>query len=123
MSIYKKIANRVDKFTTWVGDVFETFGSWGTDNFEILSTGLSVALMFFILIIVGCFVLGYFLNGLFGYKFAIDSVWQGVTAVAAGIATLYNMNKNHLDKYKIDSELNSEKGKAPDFLRKRGNKN
>lgn len=113
----------MDNFTTWVGDMFEMFGSWGTENYGILTTGLYVALMLCILLIVGCFVIGYFGNGLFGCKFEISSVWQGVTAVSAGIATLYNMDKSRLEKYKIDSELNSEKGKAPEFLRKKRDKN
>ena len=118
--MYRRLSKYLDKLTTWIGDKLETFGTWGTENYEILSTGLHVALMIIVLIIIACYVLGFILNGFFGYKFELSTVWQGVTAVVTGIATLFNMNKNYLDKYKIDSELNSESGKAPDFLKGRG---
>lgn len=58
----------------------------------------------------GIFVLvswgiGYYANALFGYKFEINSCWQGLSAVGVGLVGLL--------KWLIDSVNNSPKGEEP----------
>lgn len=50
--------------------------------------------------------IGYYANGLYGYKFDINSCWQGVSAVGVGLVGLL--------KWLIDSVHNSEKGDMPE---------
>lgn len=49
--------------------------------------------------------IGYYANALFGYKFEINSCWQGVSAVGVGLVGLL--------KWLIDSVRNSKDGEMP----------
>lgn len=55
---------------------------------------------------------GYWLEGLYGIKFPIDSCWQGLTAMGAGLVGLFT----HL----INSALNSPRGVFPDIKQQNG---
>lgn len=74
-----------------------------------LKKNISLICMVFALV-SGIFVLvswgiGYYANALFGYKFQIESCWQGLTALGLGGVGLL--------KWLIDSVHNSEKGDEP----------
>ncbi len=50
--------------------------------------------------------IAFFANGLYGYKFPIDSAWQG-------FMTLSGAGMLNLGRYFVDSWKNSEQGKMP----------
>lgn len=49
---------------------------------------------------------GYFMNGLYGYKFDLGSCWQGITGALMGLL-------GGFAKYITDSRFNSLLGKIP----------
>lgn len=55
--------------------------------------------------VVFSWLAGYWLNGLYGMKFQIDSCWQGVSACGIGLVGLL--------KWLIDSSKNSPIGEPP----------
>ena len=61
--------------------------------------------LIFATIIVMSWLYGYWSNGLFGTKFQIDSVWQGISASSVGLVGLF--------KWMIDSSKNSPIGEFP----------
>lgn len=61
--------------------------------------------LIFATIIVMSWLYGYWSNGLFGTKFQIDSVWQGISASSVGLVGLF--------KWMIDSSKNSPEGEFP----------
>ncbi len=61
--------------------------------------------LIFSTIIVMSWLYGYWSNGLYGTKFQIDSVWQGISASGVGLVGLF--------KWMIDSSKNSPEGEFP----------
>ena len=61
--------------------------------------------LIFATIIVMSWLYGYWSNGLYGTKFQIDSVWQGISASGVGLVGLF--------KWMIDSSKNSPIGEFP----------
>ena len=61
--------------------------------------------LIFSTIIVMSWLYGYWSNGLYGTKFQIDSVWQGISASSVGLVGLF--------KWMIDSSKNSPEGEFP----------
>ena len=61
--------------------------------------------LIFSTIIVMSWLYGYWSNGLYGTKFQIDSVWQGISASGVGLVGLF--------KWMIDSSKNSPIGEFP----------
>lgn len=63
-----------------------------------------------ILIMVICifvlFVIGYFMKGIWGFAFDLNSCWTGMAAVSTGSIT-------GLGKYFMDSKWNSKPGEMP----------
>ncbi len=69
-------------------------------KFMFIATGAAFLLLFV------SWEIGYFLNGFFGYKFPVESAWQGfITLSGAGMV--------NMGRYFIDSWKNSEQGKMP----------
>ena len=58
-------------------------------------------------------LVGFWLNGLLGMHFELASCWQGLLGVIGAIPSLYGLVRQSLGKYRIDSELNSERGARP----------
>ena len=54
-------------------------------------------------------------NGLYGTHFEINSCWQGVSAVGAGIVTVVGLAKAAWTKYGLDSKYNSPEGQKPNM--------
>ena len=92
---------------TWVKDQLTLIVIFG---------GLSMAFSAFAMI--ASFLVGFWLNGLYGYKFELAVCWQGVGAVASGVATLWTVAQAVLKKYEIDSSLNSSPGEMPEVKEK-----
>jgi hypothetical protein len=67
----------------------------------------------FIALVLFSWLFGYFANGLYSYKFDLQSCWGGLTAVITGIGSILTIaGVNLVHKY-IDSKYNSELGQMP----------
>lgn len=64
------------------------------------------------------FLIGFWSNGLFGTRFEIGACITGIGAIATGVGTLWVTARGVMDKYRIDSELNSKQGEMPDEVKK-----
>lgn len=64
-------------------------------------------IMVLTVLLVICYIVGYFLNGLYGAAFDLGSIWVGVTAVTA-------WQVSGIGKYYVDSRFNTDCGKPPD---------
>ena len=77
--------------------------AWFKKHISIICITFGLLSGMFILISWG---VGYYANAIFGYKFEINSCWQGVSAVGVGLVGLL--------KWLIDSVNNSPKGEKPE---------
>lgn len=59
-----------------------------------------------VVLLFACFLIGYFGNALFGYKFELSAIWSGVAALASGSLAL-------AAKYYTASKFNSFQGQEP----------
>jgi len=61
-----------------------------------------------VMVLFLCWLLGYFLNALAGFKFELNSVWSGIAALASGSVAI-------LAKYYTDSKFNTLPGHSPNY--------
>lgn len=99
----------MSKFKEWVVD----FGEWSKDNYMVLVYGAGVVLLPFLFVLAFSLIYGYWSNGLYGTHFELSVGFSGVTVLATAAATIYGIANQAAKQYSIDSELNSEHGKAP----------
>ena len=59
-----------------------------------------------IILLLLCWIIGYFSNGIYSTKFELSSVWQGILALSSGGVI-------GISKFFIDSKYNSDSGKSP----------
>lgn len=86
---------------------FITFCNWAQANWLALVIFLTVLWCVMLLVVAGSWLVAFWLNGLFGYKFELGSCWQGVGAIAAAFAGIIGLAKAGWTKWLIDSEHNS----------------
>lgn len=91
----------------------KNFSNYAKNHMLTLGTLLAVAWSVFFMLVGFSWLLGFWLNGLFGFKFELASCWQGLTMVIGAIPSLYTLSKSGLGKYRVDSELNSKLGERP----------
>ncbi|KMO85247.1 hypothetical protein AB840_14660 [Megasphaera cerevisiae DSM 20462] len=87
-----------------------TFAEWSEEHWIALVIILSVVMMIFLFLILGSWLAGYWLKALYGMNFELGSCWQGVTAVATGLATIISLGGACWAKYRTDSKYNSPLG-------------
>lgn len=97
---------------------FIRFGEWAQTNWLALIAILAVVLFVLLVVIVLSWLYGFWSNGLCGTKFEINSCWQGVSAVGAGIVTVVGLAKAAWTKYGLDSKYNSPEGQRPTAINK-----
>lgn len=71
-------------------------------NIGIICIGFG---LFAALVVLLSWLIGYWLNGLYGMKFDINSCWQGISACGMGLVGLM--------KWLVDSTKNSPAGQYP----------
>lgn len=76
-------------------------------NIGIICIGFG---LFAALTVLLSWLVGYWLNGLYGMKFDINSCWQGISACGMGLVGLM--------KWLVDSTKNSPAGMPPNFIKK-----
>lgn len=91
----------------------KNFGEWAQANWSsvIIVATISVLLMLFLVIVSWLF--GYWANGLFGYHFDLNSVWNGVSVAATAAVSIFGLAFSQNTKYKTDSQYNSNCGQLP----------
>ena len=89
------------------------FGEWSKDNYMVLVYGAGAILLPFLFVLAASLIYGYWSNGLYGTKFELTVGFSGVTVLATAAGTVYGIANQAAKQYRIDSELNSEEGKAP----------
>lgn len=57
---------------------------------------------------------GYWSNGLWGTHFEINSCWQGLGGIVAGLGGVAALAGTQYAKYYLDSKYNSAEGKSPE---------
>lgn len=89
------------------------FCIWAESNLKSILILCSIVMIAFITIVLFSWLFGYFANGLYSYKFDLQSCWGGLTAVITGIGSILTIaGVNLVHKY-IDSKYNSELGQMP----------
>ena len=71
------------------------------------------AMMFFLVVVLCCWLYAFWSNGLYGTKFDLGSCWQGLTVVATGLVTVAGFASKDYVKHWIDSKYNSKEGESP----------
>lgn len=75
-------------------------------------------LMTFLMVFLGLVLLswlaGYWCNGLLGTHFEINSCWQGLGGIVAGLGGVAALAGTQYAKYYLDSRYNSAEGESPE---------
>jgi len=101
------------KFIAFIKKQFIKHMSWVREQFNLFVILTGVLLLAGVVLLVGSFLAGFWLNGLCGTHFDLSHCWQGVGAIATGVATLWTVANAAMKKYEIDSSLNSKQGEMP----------
>ena len=80
---------------------------WAQKNWLAIVAGLTVLWSLFLFVIGFSWLYGYWANALQGMHFEINSCWQGITVVAAAIASILGMAKAGWTVYQADSQFNT----------------
>lgn len=97
----------------FIKDKLLGIADWVRRNVYTCAALMAIAWGLFFMCVGASWLIGFWLNGLFGMHFELASCWQGLLGVVGAIPSLYGLIKQALGKYRIDSELNSEKGEKP----------
>lgn len=90
-----------------------SLAKWSKLHASELITLIGLLICGFILFVLFSWGVGYYLNGLAGYKFDLGSIWQGLGACATAIGSLLTLAGVNLGKQYIDSKFNSPMGEKP----------
>ena len=93
---------------------------WSKAHASELVTLIGLLICVFVLFVLLSWGVGYYSNGLYGTRFDLGSVWQGLGACATAIGSLLTLAGVNLGKQYIDSKFNSPLGEKP---RKEGAEN
>lgn len=85
-----------------------------SENQKMAISLLIFLMMLFLALVLISWLAGYWLNALYGYKFEINSCWQGVGAVVAGLGGVAALAGSAWIKLWIDSKYNSVLGEKPE---------
>lgn len=96
-----------------VKGVVVNLAKWSKAHASELITLIGLLICGFILFVLLSWSVGYYLNGLAGYKFDLGSIWQGLGACVTAIGSLMTMAGVNLGKQYIDSRFNSPPGEKP----------
>lgn len=90
-----------------------SLAKWAKNHASELVTLIGLLICVFILFVLFSWGVGYYMNGLAGYKFDLGSIWQGLGACVTAIGSLMTMAGVNLGKQYIDSRFNSPPGEKP----------
>ena len=97
---------------------FVSTTTWMRSHYDLCVISAGAMLLMWLFLLMLSFLIGFWSNGLFGTRFEIGACITGIGAIATGVGTLWVTAKGVMDKYRIDSELNSKQGEKPDEVKK-----
>lgn len=77
---------------------------------------LTIIWCLFLFLLAGTWWIAFLLNGLYGYKFELNSCWQGVTVAGVALGSIFALAKAAWTKYDTDSKNNSAEQQMPDYV-------
>ena len=86
---------------------------WSKLHASELISLIGIIICCFILLVLVSWGIGFYLNGFFGYKFDLGSIWQGIGVCISALGSLMTMAGVNLGKKYIDSKYNSPQGEKP----------
>jgi len=87
--------------------------NWSKHHLAQLIILAGVIILFLVVCVLFSWFVGFYANGFWGYKFELNSVWQGLGACVTAISGLLTVAGVQLGKHYVDSRYNSAAGEKP----------
>jgi len=87
--------------------------NWSKHHLGQLIILAGVIILFLVVLVLFSWFVGFYMNGFYGMKFDLGSVWQGLGACVTAISGLLTVAGVQLGKHYVDSRYNSAAGEKP----------
>ena len=87
--------------------------NWSKHHLGQLIILAGVIILFLVVCVLFSWFVGFYMNGFYGTKFDLNSVWQGLGACVTAISGLLTVAGVQLGKHYVDSRYNSQAGEKP----------
>lgn len=87
--------------------------NWSKHHLGQLIILAGVIILFLVVCVLFSWFIGFYMNGFYGMKFDLGSVWQGLGACVTAITGLLTVAGVQLGKHYVDSRYNSQAGEKP----------
>ena len=87
--------------------------NWSKHHLGQLIILAGVIILFLVVCVLFSWFIGFYMNGFYGTKFDLNSVWQGLGACVTAISGLLTVAGVQLGKHYVDSRYNSQAGEKP----------
>lgn len=87
--------------------------NWSKHHLGQLIILAGVIILCLVVLVLFSWFVGYYMNGFYGLKFDLGSVWQGLGACVTAISGLLTVAGVQLGKHYVDSRYNSNQGEKP----------
>ena len=87
--------------------------NWSKHHLGQLIILAGVIILFLVVCVLFSWFVGFYMNGFYGMKFDLGSVWQGLGACVTAISGLLTVAGVQLGKHYVDSRYNSQAGEKP----------
>lgn len=87
--------------------------NWSKHHLAQLIILAGVIILFLVVCVLFSWFVGFYMNGFYGKKFDLGSVWQGLGACVTAISGLLTVAGVQLGKHYVDSRYNSQAGEKP----------
>ena len=87
--------------------------NWSKHHLAQLIILAGVVILFLVVCVLFSWFIGFYMNGFYGMKFDLGSVWQGLGACVTAISGLLTVAGVQLGKHYVDSKYNSAAGEKP----------
>ena len=94
------------------GKILE-MANWSKHHLGQLIILAGVIILFLVVCVLFSWFVGFYMNGFYGMKFDLGSVWQGLGACVTAISGLLTVAGVQLGKHYVDSRYNSAAGEKP----------
>ena len=99
----------MSKFKSQILDM----ANWSKHHLGQLIILAGVIILFLVVCVLFSWFIGFYMNGFYGMKFDLGSVWQGLGACVTAISGLLTVAGVQLGKHYVDSRYNSAAGEKP----------
>lgn len=87
--------------------------NWSKHHLSQIIILAGVIILFLVVLVLFSWFVGFYMNGFYGMKFDLGSVWQGLGACVTAISGLLTVAGVQLGKHYVDSKYNSAAGEKP----------